>query len=165
MGFLQKRGLIALATSPGDSEVTVVVGDETLGADDKLLAQLLAAATAGALPAGPAYKRAPIRLAKSGDAPKPKGRLCAEQLGFNLHAATHVPGNDKQGREHLRRYILRKPFANHRLHTLPDGKVQLDFKGLGLTAPKLFCLPLMPSSRALPPSFRLQGVTTLATSA
>ena len=29
--FLQKRGLIALATAPGDGEVTVVVGDETLG--------------------------------------------------------------------------------------------------------------------------------------
>ena len=37
-------------------------------------------------------------------------------------------GNDKQGREHLCRYILRPPFANHRLHTLPDGKVQLGFK-------------------------------------
>ena len=86
--FLQKRGLIALATAPGDGEVTVVVGD----------------------------------------APKPKGRLCAEQWGFNLHAATHAHGNDKQGREHLCRYILRPPFANHRLHTLPDGKVQLDFK-------------------------------------
>ena len=86
--FLQQRGLIALATAPGDGEVTVVVGD----------------------------------------APKPKGRLCAEQWGFNLHAATRVHGNDKQGREHLCRYILRPPFANHRLHTLPDGKVQLDFK-------------------------------------
>jgi hypothetical protein len=61
-------------------------------------------------------------------APKAKGRLCAEQWGFNLHAATHVHGNDKQGREHLCRYILRPPFANHRLQTLPDGKVQLDFK-------------------------------------
>ena len=86
--FLQKRGLMALATAPADGEVTVVVGDET----------------------------------------KPKGRLCAEQWGFNLHAATRVHGNDKQGREHLCRYILRPPFANHRLHTLPDGKVQLDFK-------------------------------------
>ena len=40
--FLQKRGLIALATAPGDGEVTVVVGDETLGDDDPLLAQLSA---------------------------------------------------------------------------------------------------------------------------
>ena len=29
--FLQKRGLIALATAPGDGEVTVIVGDESLG--------------------------------------------------------------------------------------------------------------------------------------
>ena len=55
-----------------------------------------------------------------------------EQWGFNLHSATRVHGNDKQGREHLCRYILRPPFANHRLHTLPDGKVHLDFKRPGL---------------------------------
>jgi hypothetical protein len=41
--FLQKRGLIALATALGDGQVTVVVGDETLGVDDPLIAQLLAA--------------------------------------------------------------------------------------------------------------------------
>jgi hypothetical protein len=50
--FLQKRDLIAFASTPGDGEVAVVVGDETLGDDDPLLAQLLAAATAGAPPAG-----------------------------------------------------------------------------------------------------------------
>ncbi len=41
--FLKRRGLIALATAPGDDELTVIVGDETLGEDDPLLAQLLAA--------------------------------------------------------------------------------------------------------------------------
>jgi len=60
------------------------------------------------------------------DAPKSKGRLCAEQWGFNLHAATRVHGNDQQGRQHLCRYILRPPFAFHRLHTLPNNKIQLD---------------------------------------
>lgn len=64
----------------------------------------------------------------NGDVPKPNGHLCAEQWGFNLHAATRVHGNDKQGREHICRYILRPPFATYRLPTLPDGKVQLDFK-------------------------------------
>ena len=106
----------------------MVVGDEILGDDDPLLAQLLAAATAGAPPAGSAFKRASIRLAMNGDVPKPNGHLCAEQWGFNLHAATRVHGNDKQGREHICRYILRPPFATYRLPTLPDGKVQLDFK-------------------------------------
>jgi len=127
--FLKRRGLIALATAPGDDEVTVIVGDETLGKDDPLLAHLLAAATAGLPPAGPAQRRAPVRLALSASAqPSPKGRLCAEHWGFNLHAATRVHGNDKQGREHLCRYILRPPLANDRLHILPGDKVQLDFK-------------------------------------
>ena len=96
MHFLQKRGLIALATAPGDGEVTVIVGDETFGEDDPLLAQLLAAATAGLPPAGPAERRAPLRLALSANAqPLPKGRLCAEHWGFKLHAATRVHRNDK----------------------------------------------------------------------
>jgi hypothetical protein len=127
--FLKKRGLIELATAPGDDEVTVIVGDETLGEDDPLLAHLLAAATAGLPPAGPAQRRAPLRLPLSANAqPTRKGRLCAEHWGFNLHAATRVHGNDNQGREHLCRYILRPPLANDRLHILPGDKVQLDFK-------------------------------------
>jgi|GEM_PF-4619566 len=47
--FLQKRALIALATAPGDGEVTVVVGDETLGDSDQrrpLLWQRCCAASA-----------------------------------------------------------------------------------------------------------------------
>jgi hypothetical protein len=40
----------------GDGEVTVVT-DETMGEKDPLLARLLAAATAGMPPAGPATKR------------------------------------------------------------------------------------------------------------
>lgn len=74
--FLQERGLIALATAPGDDEVSGIVGDESLGEDDPLLAQLLAAATAGLPPAGPAHKRAPVRLVlPEGASPTPKGRL------------------------------------------------------------------------------------------
>lgn len=33
VGFLKKRGLIELATPPGDDEVTISVGDEPLGRD------------------------------------------------------------------------------------------------------------------------------------
>ena len=70
-----------------------------------------------------------MRLALSANSqPVAKGRLCAEHWRFNLHAATRVHGNDKQGREHLCRYILRPPLANDRLHILPGDKVQLDFK-------------------------------------
>ena len=56
------------------------------------------------------------------------GKLCAQELEFNLHAARRVAGADKQGRESLCRYILRPPVANKRVHELPDNRVRLDFK-------------------------------------
>jgi hypothetical protein len=123
--FLQRRGVITLVTAPGDGEVTIV-GDETMGEKDPLLARLLAAATAGSPPAGPATKRKPIRIVLDpDDRPIAKGRLCAQEHGFNLQAATRVAANDKQGRLTLCRYILRPPLANDRLHILPDGSVRL----------------------------------------
>jgi Putative transposase. len=148
--FLQRRGVITLQTAPGegaraargvgrgtcgpevpeggDGEVTVV-GDETMGEKDPLLAHLLAAATAGAPPAGPANKRKPIRIVLDpDDRPVAKRTLCAQEHGFNLHASTKVAANDKPGRVTLCRYILRPPLANDRLHILPDGAVRLDFK-------------------------------------
>jgi hypothetical protein len=54
--FLQRRGVITLVAAPGDGEVSVVT-DDALGEEDPLLARLLAAATAGCPPAGPANKR------------------------------------------------------------------------------------------------------------
>jgi len=59
--FLQGRGVITLVTAPGDGEVTMVP-DETMAEQDPLLARLLAAATVGAAPAGPATRRQPIRI-------------------------------------------------------------------------------------------------------
>jgi riboflavin biosynthesis pyrimidine reductase len=115
-------------TAPGDGEVTVV-GDETIGEKDPLLAKLLAAATAGAPPAGPANQRKPIRVVLDPDAHAvAKGKLCGQHAGFNLHAQTKVAANDKKGRETLAKYILRPPLANDRLHILPDGAVRLEFK-------------------------------------
>ena len=113
--FLQRRGVITLVTAPGDGEITVVT-DETIGEKDPLLARLLAAATAGASPAGPAHKRAPVRIVLDpGATPVAKGKLCGQQAGFNLHAQTKVAANDKKGRENLCKYILRPPLANDRL--------------------------------------------------
>jgi hypothetical protein len=57
-----------------------------------------------------------------------KGMLCSQNHGFNLHGATRVAANDKKGRETLFRYVLRPPLANDRLHILPNGKVNLEFK-------------------------------------
>ena len=126
--FLQRRGVITLVTAPGDGEVTVV-GDETIGEKDPLLAKLLAAATAGAPPAGPTQKRAPVRIMLDpDDRPVAKGKLCGQHAGFNLHGATRVAANDKQGRVALCKYILRPPLANDRLKILDDGAVRLEFK-------------------------------------
>jgi hypothetical protein len=126
--FLQRRGVITLVSVPGDGEVTVVA-DEAMGEKDPLLAKLLAAATAGAPPAGWANKRKPVRIVlDTDDRPVTKGMLCSQDHGFNLHGATRVAANDKKGRETLCRYVLRPPLANDRLHILPNGKVKLEFK-------------------------------------
>ena len=78
----KRRGVITLVTAPGHGEVTVVT-DETMGEKDPLLARLLAAATAGASPAGPAHKRAPVRIVLDPDAtPVAKGKLCGQLAGF-----------------------------------------------------------------------------------
>ena len=93
------------------------------------LARLLAAATAGAAPAGPANKHKAIRIVLDpDDRPVAKGNLCAQARAFNLHAATRVAANDKQGRLTLCRYILRPPLANDRLKIVDDNHVRLDFK-------------------------------------
>jgi hypothetical protein len=152
--FLQRRGVITLQTAPGDGEVTVV-GDETMGDKDPLLAKLLAAATSGAPPAGWANKRKPVRIMLDpDDRPVTKGTLCSQDHGFNLHAATRVAANDKPGRETLCRYILRPPLANDRLHILPDGNVKLEFKrpwSDGTTSIELSPLALIARLAALVP--------------
>jgi hypothetical protein len=126
--FLQRRGVISLVTAPGDGEVTVVT-DESMGEQDPLLARLLAAATSGAPPAGPANKRKPIRIVLDPDAhPVAKGNLCGQHAGFNLHGATRVAANDEQGRLALCKYILRPPLANDRLKILDDNLVRLELK-------------------------------------
>src|SRR5450631_4856582 len=100
-----------------------------MGEEDPLLARLLAAATAGAPPAGPANKRKPIRIVLDPSAhPVAKGYLCGQQSGFNLHAATKVAANDEQGRLALCKYILRPPLANDRLKILDGKVVRLEFK-------------------------------------
>jgi hypothetical protein len=152
--FLQRRGVITLVTAPGDGDVTVV-GDGTMVEKDPLLAKLLAAATAGAPPAGWAHKRKPVRIVLDpDDRPIAKGNLCGQARGFNLHAATKVAANDKQGRVTLCKYILRPPLANDRLKILDGGHVRLEFKkpwSDGTTSVKLDPLALIAGLAALVP--------------
>jgi hypothetical protein len=126
--FLQRRKVITPVTAPGDGEVTVI-GDDTMGEEAPLLARLLAAASAGAAPAGPANKRKPLRIVLDPDErPVGKGALCAQTQGFNFHAATKVAANDKHGHLALRKFILRPPIANDRLEILDDGSDRIRLK-------------------------------------
>ena len=67
-----------------------------------------------------------------GSAPPPcaerQGRLCAIVEGFSLHAAVRVAANNRDGLEHLARYLARPPIATDRLSQLADGRVMLRFK-------------------------------------
>jgi len=45
-----------------------------------------------------------------------------------VHANVRVGANDRNGLEHLCRYLARPPIANDRLQELPDGRLALRFK-------------------------------------
>jgi hypothetical protein len=47
---------------------------------------------------------------------------------INLHANVRVRANDREGIEHLCRYLTRPPIANDRLQQLSDGRLALRFK-------------------------------------
>jgi hypothetical protein len=88
------------------------------------------------------------------DQPVAKGKLCAQEHGFNLHGATRVAANDKQGRLTLCKYILRPPLANDRLKILDDENVRLEFKKAwsdGTTSVELEPLALIARLAALVP--------------
>jgi hypothetical protein len=120
--------VVTFAATPEDGEVHAQV-DESPGEFSPALAALMAAATVGAAPAGPALRRAPILLTPSTKRyPEPQGYLCAQAAAFKPHAARRVAPNDRQGREMLCRSILRPPVANERVHHMEDGAVTLEFK-------------------------------------
>jgi len=85
--YLEKQGVVTFAAAPGDGEVNAVLG-EGFGESDPAHSTLLHTATSGSPPAGPAEKRAPVRMLREADTdPEPKGYLCAQIGAFNLHAA------------------------------------------------------------------------------
>jgi hypothetical protein len=53
---------------------------------------------------------------------------CAEFDGFGLHAGTALPAYDREGIEHLLRYMCRHPVARERLEELPDGRLLYHLK-------------------------------------
>jgi hypothetical protein len=85
--FLQRRGLITMATAPGDGEVNVV-GDESAGDADPLLAKLLAAATSGApVPSGPRDGQPTLPPPRASRSPVARG------LGAQAEAGPHGAGS------------------------------------------------------------------------
>ena len=85
------------------------------------------------------------------------GRRCAVVDGFSLHANVRIAANDRDGLEHVARYLARPPIAADRLTALPDGNVALRLKrrwsdgteALVFTPAELIAklLPLVPRPR------------------
>ena len=94
---------------------------------EPLLATLANASVAGLIATGP---RAGCRILRVGSAGQKHevtlvGKRCATVEGFNLHANVAIAAKDRQGLEHLARYICRPPIGANRLTELPDGRLAL----------------------------------------
>jgi hypothetical protein len=66
----------------------------------------------------------PLRIVEE-DRPE---KLSAFIDGFSLEAGAHVHENDRQGLEHLLRYMLRPPLSLKRLHRMDDGRILIELK-------------------------------------
>jgi hypothetical protein len=97
----------------------------------RLLAKLLAAATAGAAPAGPASKRQPIRMVLDPDErPVGKGALCGQSRGstYKPPPASLPTTNPAASACADTSCAHASLLANDRLSILDDGNVRLEFK-------------------------------------
>ena len=99
--------------------------------DDQLTLDCLAnASVQGLVATGPRRGCRVLRLGRTGADGEAAlvGKRCAEVAGFNVHANVRVSAHDRDGLEHLCRYLARPPIANDRLQELPDGRLALHFK-------------------------------------
>jgi hypothetical protein len=99
--------------------------------DDQLTLEHLAnASVQGMVATGPRRGCRVLRLGGTGEDAEAAiiGKRCAEVAGFNVHANVRVGANDRDGLEHLCRYLARPPIANDRLQELPGGRIALRFK-------------------------------------
>jgi hypothetical protein len=90
---------------------------EAFAADEPLLAMLSGASVADVGATGVRRGARPARIG-SGISPtraERTGRLCASVERFSLHAAVRIAANDRDGLEHLERYLARPPIATDRL--------------------------------------------------
>jgi hypothetical protein len=105
--------------------------DETaaLASAQPLLATLASASVAGVAATGPRRGAPTLRLgsgtASGGEHRRPSLR---HRRGVQPPRHVRVAANDRDGLEHLARYLARPPIATDRLTPLPDGRVALRFK-------------------------------------
>ena len=100
-----------------------------LASAEPVLATLAGASVAGVAAMGPRRGVRTLRLGSGTTlGASITGRRCAAVEGFSLHANVRVAANDRDGLEHLTRYLARPPVATDRLTLLPDGRAALRFK-------------------------------------
>ena len=99
--------------------------DET---DDDAKGVLLAASVGGRVALGIRAGAKVRRLRRAGARPFRLPALCAEDQGYNLHAAVVIREGDRAGLERLCRYVLRPPLASSRLHLREDGLLVLTLR-------------------------------------
>jgi len=96
---------------------------------EPVLAALAGASVVGVMASGPHRGARPLRLGSGASFEATAiARRCAAVEGFSLHANVRVSANDRDGLEHLARYLARPPVATDRLTRLPDGRLALRFK-------------------------------------
>ncbi len=103
---------------------------ESITAQQPLLAALASASVGGRVATGP---RRGAKVLRVGSRREPAeativSKRCALVDGYNLHANVHIAANDRQGLEHLARYLARPPIAVDRLTQLDDGRLALRLK-------------------------------------
>jgi len=124
MRLLEKRGL------EGD--------EDTLAADDPLLATLMAASVRSRIATGPEAGQPwhrlgdrvdPVESEEGGaDAEARAPERCVREGGMSLHADVAVPARDRRRLERLSRYVLRSPICLDRLAAQPDGRLSYKLK-------------------------------------
>jgi hypothetical protein len=113
--LLERRGL-------GD----VTPGDDTLAAEEPLLASLYAASVTSRVATGSRAGQRVLRMGDRIDAddlPVLQGERCASVGGVSVHANVAVPARDHRRLERLCRYGARPPVATERLSRLDDGRL------------------------------------------
>jgi Putative transposase/Transposase zinc-binding domain len=134
------------------------VAEDAAVAGEPLLASLASASVAGVVATGARRGARVGRVIGPGPGEATVvGRRCALVNGFSLHANVRIAANDRDGLEHVARYLARPPIATDRLTALPNGNVALQLKrrwsdgteALVFTPAELIAklLPLVPRPR------------------